>query len=125
MYTFQIFPSAILVTDDMVDGLWEHLRRYMEEDGPPLPPGTTLASSKQPDSYWQVLCSIVPLKRYGKWWREELPVALLVHALLPLSLPFILVWAFFGWLTVKTAIPTTWPKEIADALGSEVTAPSV
>jgi hypothetical protein len=120
MYTFQIFPSAILVTDDMVDGLWEHLRRYMEEDGPPLPPGTKVASSTLPDSYWQVLCSIVPLKNYAGWWREELPVALLVHALLPLSLPSILIWAFFGWLTVKTAIPTTWPKEVSDALGPEV-----
>nr|WP_315202675.1 DUF6708 domain-containing protein [uncultured Albidiferax sp.] len=116
--SFTIGNALILVLDDAVDAAWEHIRRFMEEGGAHLTPGESLPTDEPVQSLWQRLRNVTPLSRnYWLWWREQLPLMLLAHALLPLSVVFIGLWIFFGWLSVKTSRPVEWPAEVLEALG--------
>jgi hypothetical protein len=47
---------------------------------------------------------------------------ILAHVLLPLSVPFFLLWGFFNWLSYKTAYAVDWPEEIKQAVGPPLSA---
>ena len=49
---------------------------------------------------------------YGRWWKEQLPFMPPIHVLFPIFVPFFLLWGFLNWLSYKTALPATWPKEV-------------
>nr|WP_315189124.1 DUF6708 domain-containing protein [uncultured Albidiferax sp.] len=116
--SFTIGNALILVLDDAVDAAWEHIRRFMEADGPHLPPGASLPEAEPEASLWQRLRNVTPFGRpYWLWWREQLPLMLLAHAVLPVSVVFIGLWIFFGWLSVKTSRPVEWPAEVLAAVG--------
>ena len=116
--SFNIGNPLIMVIDDAVDAVWEHIRLFMEEDGPHLPPGETLTVNPPKQGFWQKLLNISPLRRtYWEWWREQLPLMLLAHVLFPISIPFVLLWLFFNWLSEKTARPVEWPPEVIEAVG--------
>lgn len=119
--SFNIGNSLIMVTDDAVDATWEHIRRFMEEGGPPLPPGETITVTEPKKSLWQKLLNISPLRStYWSWWREQLPLMLLAHVLFPISIPFVLLWLFLGWLGEVTARPIEWPAEVIEAIGPSI-----
>lgn len=119
--SFNIGNSLIMVTDDAVDAVWEHIRRFMEENGPHLPPGETVTVAPPTRSLWQKLLDISPFRRtYWEWWREQLPLMLLAHVLFPVSIPFVSLWLFLGWLSEKTARPIEWPPEVIEAIGPSI-----
>lgn len=116
--SFNIGNALIMVTDDAVDAMWEHIRRFMEDNGPHLPPGETITVVEPKTSLWQKLLNISPFRRtYWEWWREQLPLMLLAHVLFPISIPFLLLWLFLGWLGEITARPIEWPAEVVEAVG--------
>lgn len=119
--SFNIGNSLIMVTDDAVDAVWEHIRRFMEDNGPHLPPGETVTVAPPTRSLWQKLLDISPFRRtYWEWWREQLPLMLLAHVLFPVSIPFVSLWLFLGWLSEKTARPIEWPPEVIEAIGPSI-----
>ena len=116
--------NSLFAIDDAVDAAWEHIRRFMEDNGPPLPEGETLPLPMPRKGLWARVRDVTPLgKPYWEWWREQFPLMLLAHALLPLSVVFIGLWVFFGWLAVKTSKPIVWPPEVVAAVGTDVAAP--
>jgi hypothetical protein len=118
--SFNIGTSDAMITDDAVDAIWEHIRRFMEADGPHLPFNESLPLAVDPEpSLLKRLYRISPLTSFH-WslWRDHLPMMLLFLILLPLSLPFVLMWQFFNWLAYKTSKPAAWPSEVIDNLGS-------
>lgn len=117
--------NSLFVIDDAVDAAWEHIRRFMEESGPPLPNGERLPEAAPRKGLWARVRDVTPLgKPYWEWWRDEFPVMLLAHVLLPLSVVFIGLWVFFGWLAIKTAKPIRWPAEVIASVGPDVAAPT-
>lgn len=110
--SFNIGNSAIMVTDDAVDAAWEHIRRFMEENGPSLPEGEALTSTnvRKDVRRW--------LSGYFTWWRKDLPLMILGHALFPLTL----LWLICRWLANATARPIEWPAEVVAAVGPDVAA---
>ena len=114
--SFNIGNSMVL-GDKTVPAVWEHIRRYMEENGPALPSGETLVTAELPQSLWESLCAVGPFgAKYFKWWKEQLPFMLLIHVLFPLFVPMFLLWGLFNWLSYHTAIPIAWPQEVEDAV---------
>ena len=117
--------NSLFVIDDAVDAAWEHIRRFMEENGPPLPEGETLPQPGPRKGLGARVRDVTPLgKPYWEWWREQFPLMLLAHALLPLTVVFIGLWVFFGWLAVKTSKSIEWPPEVVAAVGADVAAPT-
>ena len=105
--------------EQTVPAVWEHIRRFMEERGPHLPPGETLAPAEPPQTLWQSLGAVGPIgPKYVQWWKDQLPFMILVHLLFPFFVPFFLLWGFFNWLSYKTATPVEWPQEVLDAVGA-------
>ena len=117
--------NGLLVIDDAVDAAWEHIRRFMEDNGPPLPDGETLLQPTPRKGLLARVRDVTPLgKPYWEWWREQFPLMLLAHVLLPLSVVFIGLWVFFSWLAVKTSKSIEWPPEVVVAVGTDVAAPT-
>lgn len=117
--------NSLFVIDEAVDSAWEHIRRFMEENGPPLPPGASLPEPAPRKGLGARLLQVTPFSRvYWDWWRTELPTMLLAHAVLPFTVVFIGLWIFFGWLAIKTARPIRWPAEVIAAVGPVVAAPT-
>ena len=122
--SFTIGNSLMLIIDEAVDATWEHIRRFMEEDGPHLPPGFSITVNDPEPGFWKKLLDISPLRRtYWRWWIDELPMMLLFHALLPISLPFIVLWQFLWWLSIKTSRSIAWPQEVLEAVGPSIELP--
>lgn len=101
-----------------VSAVWEHIRRFMEEGGPHLPPGETLAPNKPPQTLWQSLAAVGPVgPSYAKWWKHQSAFMILIHVLFPFFVPFFLLWGIFNWLSYRTATPIQWPDEVMQAVG--------
>jgi hypothetical protein len=117
---FGIVPSMML-GEATVPALWEHIRRYMEEGGPPLPPGVTAPGPTvpKPRNWWQSLGLVGPFgSRYMHWWKRQPGLTLAAHVLLPWSVPVYLVWGTLNWLTYATEQKVRWPHDLIDALGA-------
>jgi hypothetical protein len=113
--------SSLILGEGTVAPVWEHIRRFMEENGPHLPPMDVLAEMEKPSGWWQSMKAVFPKSEdstFWEWLKEELPFALLIVALSPLFLPMYLIWGTGNWLSHKTAIPITWPPEVLDAIGN-------
>ena len=98
--------------------VWEHLRRYMNENGPALPPGETLADTTVPVTWWDSLGAVSVFgPGYVKRWYSNWGWMTVMHLLSPLMLPLAILMACTNWLSYKTAYPVAWPQEVLDKIG--------
>ena len=96
--------------DTRIESLWEHLRRYMEEEGPPRPPGEAEPAPPRRPGWWQCLLDLPLLgPRYRPAWRRTPLRMACLHAAAPLALPLFLLWASLRWLGHLTAEQVPWP----------------
>lgn len=101
--------------------VWEHVRRYMNEDGPPLPRGEPLADTTVPVTWADSLAAVSVFgPGYAKRWRDNCGWMILMHLLSPLLLPLAILMATTNWLSYKTAYPVKWPQEVLDRIGPEL-----
>jgi hypothetical protein len=136
-------------TPEMVAAMYEHIRRYMEEGGPALPTPKEPLDSRplQKPTWWQACGQAGPWgSRYGFWWKEHWPLAVMHHFLIGVTLGwFWLVWWRTGallwwqalgsmlsawlslsmvwgqgtgiWLMAHTSYLLDWPAEVHQAIG--------
>ena len=113
------FPvgNTVQLGELSVAPVWEHIRRFMEDNGPHLPPGELLNIDKPPRTLWQSYVQVAPLgPSYASTWKQ-LPLLMVFHHLLfPISIPIFFFWGIFNWLSYKTATPIKWPQEVLDAV---------
>ena len=116
--SFQI-ANASSLSNELTDSMWEHIRRFMEENGPHLPtPDEPLASMEPPGSWWQSMGAVGPYgPNYFQHWRDAPGMTLVLHLLFPVTLPMLFLWGTGNWLSYKTAIPVEWPEEVLAAIG--------
>lgn len=101
-----------------VPAVWEHIRRFMEANGPHLPPGERLVPATPPQTLWQSLAAVGPFgPSYLRWWQDYSGFMILIHILFPIFLPFFALWGFFNWLSYLTATRIEWPAEVRAAVG--------
>ena len=108
--TFQV-GTAQVMGDPVVPMVWEHIRRFMEEHGPAVPPGEGTLSEIGPLS-WR--------GTYVSWWRMFTFPMILAHLVFPITAPLVLALALLNWLTRITALPAVWPEEIRKAVGEPI-----
>ncbi len=110
--------NPMLLGEQTVAPVWEHIRRFMEEDGSHLPPGEALAPAEGPKTLWQSLGAVGPVgPNYRQWWRDNPGIMVIMHLMFPLFLPLFLFTGFFNWLSNKTAIKVAWPHEVTQRVG--------
>lgn len=109
--------SSFELTEPILSAVWEHIRRFMEEDGPYLPPGETLANEDPPQTLWASMGTVGPFgPKYMTWWREHRVSMVLFHLLAPITVPMFVFWGFLNWLSYSTAIKAQWPPEVLSAV---------
>lgn len=112
--------SPAEMTELTIAPLWEHIRRYMEEEGPALPTGESLYPNEAPGSLAQSFAETGPLSsKYGQWWRDHPIIMVAFHVCFPLFVPLFLLLGIFNWLSNKTAFDVEWPKEVVDAITAD------
>ncbi|WP_219210043.1 DUF6708 domain-containing protein [Variovorax boronicumulans] len=119
MEEFGLAPSMLLGRET-VPALYEHIRRYMEEDGPPWSPGVTEPAPfiPKPKNWWQSMGLVGPFgPRYLAWWKQHPGLTLAVHLLFPITIPVYLLWGLFNWLSYATEQKVAWPQNVLDTLG--------
>jgi hypothetical protein len=116
--SFEVGNSADL-SEELVTNLWEHIRRFMEENGPHLPtPDEPLAVREPLQSWWQAMGDVGPYgPKLGWWWREMPALTIFMLLLLPVMLPVYVLWGTGNWLSRKTAKKYHWPEAVKVALG--------
>ena len=121
--SFNIGSPLMMSLDETVAATYEHIRRFMEDNGPAVPEGENLP---EPVPHRGALGNLWHYSPFQPWywqaWREELPIMLLAHALFPLTIVFGGLWLFFNWLSVATSRPIEWPPEVVAAVGPEIAA---
>jgi hypothetical protein len=113
--------NALVLNDALTDGVWEHIRRFMEEGGPHLPPGQSMADRTPPTTWWQSMGEVgVFGPKYFKSWRERFGMTLISHIGIVVFLPMNLLWGTGNWLSYKTARPVNWSPEVISAIGPKI-----
>jgi hypothetical protein len=108
---------------DLGDGtqliaLWEHLRRYMQEGGPPLTgEGTEKLVPAEYMPLWWALLSFMPVGPDADMWGKMAWRKFLMTPLVLLALPLCMFFGFFRWLSLALKKTPLWPSEILNAAG--------
>lgn len=100
---------------------WEHIRRFMEEGGPHLPPNETLQPYRQPATFWQ--CMAAPFPSFATvraCWFTELPTTLMCVFFSPIVLPTMVALGFFTWLAYLTSTSIAWSPAVLEAVGARI-----
>lgn len=115
--------NGIQLGELSVAPVWEHIRRFMNEDGPHVPPGESIIATSKPQSLWESMGAVGPIgPGYVTQWKNHMAMMCFYHALFPFFLPMSLMWGVFNWLSFKTATPITWPNELVDTIGDDCAA---
>lgn len=106
---------------------WEHIRRFMGENGPHLAAGDTPYLDETAESLWAAMTWGQPLLGPGSkfYWTGELHngmwfLTIPVSAFFLIFLPFTVVAGLMRWLSHRAKRDPTWPQEILDRLGPEL-----
>lgn len=113
------FPAGG-IEKTQVAAAWEHIRRFMQEDGPHVPTrDEPLARPAAPVSWWGGLHAVGVFERpyFMTHWRIRPLFALISLPLLPLSLSLQLLWGTGHYLSAKKAIPVRWPRIVVERIG--------
>jgi hypothetical protein len=109
---------------------WEHIRRYMRGEGPPLAPGDTLFTDDSTKHLWAALTFGQPLlgpgsgeywsgKALNGWWFLTIPMGLIFLGLLP----FTMAAGLLRWASHKLKREPKWPAEILASVGGAALSP--
>ena len=113
--------NPILLSETTIAPFWEHIRRFMEENGPHLPPGEIKTFLEVPKSLWQSMGAVGPFgPNYFHWWKNHSFYSFTMHLFFPLVFPFCFAWAITNWLSYLTAVDIEWPTEVKIAIGSSI-----
>jgi hypothetical protein len=82
--------------EEMIAPMYEHIRRFMEEQGPHLPHGDEPLDERNEDlpTWWQACGRAGPWgNNYWYWWKEHWPMAVLHHVFVGATLGmYVAVW---------------------------------
>lgn len=139
--------TAMAQGEEMIAPMWEHIRRFMEANGPHLPsPHEPLdGRSHQRISWWQACGEAGPFgAKYLWWWKNHPFMTLLIyHGLAGIGLVMtiypIVMWQAWAasifllaawiplsinwgmgtgkWLLANTSFHVDWPQAVYDAIG--------
>lgn len=113
--------DAKVLTEFSTPRVWEHVRRYMNENGPSLPPGEQLADTTVPVTWWDSLGAVSVFgPGYVKRWRSNPILMAFMHVIGPITMPLAVLMATTNWASYKTAYPVQWPQEVLDKIGPPV-----
>jgi len=109
---FFTMGNPLVMSEYSVQALWAYLHAYMEENGPALPAGESLAAAA-PTTWWQSMGLVSPLGASANEWAKDRPIFFIFFLLIfPISVPFSTLWGTFNWLSHKTAFEAPFPPEI-------------
>lgn len=108
-----------LLGEVSVPCVYEHIRKFMEDDGAHVPAGETISQITYPSTIWQCLASVGPYgDNFKKLWHDHRIWLAVIIILYPLLFFIMTPIGVFSWLSYKTAIPIRWPQEIMQAVGN-------
>lgn len=113
--SFPIGSGAIL-GEVTVPAVWEHIRRFMEENGPHCPPGERVTNDPKAKSFLDTLKNTKNV--FSSLWRNSKILVFMLIFWFPVTIPIGVLILVFSWLSYKTASPIGWPKEVSDAIGA-------
>jgi hypothetical protein len=111
--------NGMVMGERTVPAVWEHIRRFMEEEGPHLPPGEEVRQIESSKTLWQCLAESGPYGReFRSWWRDHRYFTILALIFSPIAFPFVVLKSVCAWLGYTTSFAVEWPQNVRDALGS-------
>lgn len=111
--------NSLFMNERNVPVVWEHIRRFMENDGLHLQPQESLNNAKPSQSLWISMGAVGPFgPRFQTWWRRHPAVTISALVMSPVLLPLNLAWGFCHWLSSVTAFPVQLPDEVLQAVAS-------
>jgi hypothetical protein len=102
-----------------VPAIWEHIRRFMEDNGPHLPLGEEVRHIVKPSSFWQCMAARGPYgHNFRLWWSDHTALMIIALVLFPITFALMTLAGVFSWETHKTSLPIAWPPSVISAIGS-------
>nr|GEU28666.1 hypothetical protein [Tanacetum cinerariifolium] len=99
-----------------VPAVYEHIRKFMEEDGPHIPPAEIVSPVVHPSTILECLASVGPYGENFKtlWNNHKIWLAIII-IFYPILFFIMTPIGIFSWISYKTAIPIRWSQEITEA----------
>ena len=112
----EILPMGAL-TELTAPAFYEFLRRYMQENGPPLTQGDQVLPSGIPQSWMDSVRMATPFgPNYKQWCRDPI-FFVFFHLLLPVAIPFFLLRVVCHHVCFRTAIKVDWSSAVKAQIG--------
>jgi len=141
--------NGMAQAENMVAPMWEHIRRFMEDNGPALPHPSEPLDSRldEKPTWWQACGQGGPFgSRYGWWWKNQAFLTAFYHAIFLGSFGLFLYFFMLGgslgsmilllgvwliisinwgqgtgiWLQAHTSRLYDWPAAVKEAIGQAV-----
>lgn len=107
-----------------VPALYEHIRKFMEEDGPHTPPAEIISPVVYPTTIWECLASVGPYgENFKTLWNDHKIWLTMIIIFYPILFFIMTPIGIFSWISYKTAIPIRWSQEITEAIGKPMELP--
>lgn len=110
--------SSMELGEVTVPAMYEHIRKFMEENGPPLPSGEEVVHSAKPANFIECMRRSGP---YGDtlklWWRHARILTIIGFIFFPVTFPIVTILGIFSWFSYITSIPIRWSDEVTAAIG--------
>lgn len=109
--------SSIQMGEMTVPAVWEHIRRFMEENGPHLPPGEAIEDRLEPHTLLECMAATGPYgTNFRRWWCDHTAMMVVGLMFFPITFPIMTFLGLFSWLAIKTARPVVWSPHVLNAI---------
>lgn len=113
----EILPMGAL-TELTAPAFYEFLRRYMQENGPPLTQGDQVLPSGIPQSWMDSVRMATPFgPNYKQWCREDIVFVIWFHTLFPIAVLYYALRVCCHQACFRTAIKVDWSSAVKAQIG--------
>lgn len=113
--------SSLELGEVTVPAVYEHIRKFMEENGPHLPNGEAVVRSAKPATFTECMARSGP---YGDtlklWWKHARILTVIAFIFFPITFPIVTMLGIFSWFSYITATPIRWSDQVKAAVGMPI-----
>lgn len=113
--------SSMELGEVTVPAVYEHIRKFMEENGPRVPNGEEVVHSAKPANFIECMSRSGP---YGDtlklWWRHARILTIIGFIFFPVTFPIVTMLGIFSWFSYITSIPIRWSNDVTAATGAPI-----
>lgn len=113
--------NGLQMGEVIVPAMYEHIRQFMEGQGPYIPNGETLAHKIKSPTLLECFARTGPYGTMLKiMWEHARVFTIFGFIFFPVTFPILTLLGLFSWLSYITSTPVNWSEDVIEAVGQPI-----